>query len=334
MEKVNLLAELQPEIELVDKNMAHDLKILAARGDIPPSLLEVLEHALFNGGKRIRPLLCVLAAGLCRNRSQEIYNLAIAFEYLHVATLIHDDVIDHAEARRGLPTVNKQFGLPAAILTGDFLHARSMFLVGSLGGKRSLELICNAAEAMVKGEFLQLTNVKNFNQSERDYFAVINGKTALFIGAICQIGGIFAGADDGAIRALKTFGANLGQAFQIQDDILDYLGEPQKTGKNVGNDFSEGKMTLPLIHTLQNGSPSEQAFLLDLLRKQKHERRTQYGQVREIITRRNGFSYSRTLAEKLSAEGIAALNHFKNRDNERILDILTALAGYIIKREK
>ena len=145
MEKTELLARLKPEIDIVDQAMKDDLQILTHQGSVQASLLEVLEHALFNGGKRIRPLLCILAARLCGRATRDIYPLAIGFEYLHVATLLHDDVIDHADTRRGRPAVNSLYGLTPAILAGDYLHSRSMFLVGTHGGKRSLELICRAA---------------------------------------------------------------------------------------------------------------------------------------------------------------------------------------------
>jgi len=334
VEKTDLLDRLKPQIEIVDKTMKLDLQQLTGRELIPSHLNQVLEHALFNGGKRVRPLLCILAAGLCGNTDKRIYQLAIAFEYLHVATLLHDDVIDHAETRRGRPTVNKLFGLTEAILAGDFLHARSMFLVGTLGGKRSLELICNATEAMVTGEFLQLANTRNFNQAEKDYFSVINGKTALFIGAVCEIGGIFAGANDKDIEALKAYGANLGLAFQIQDDHLDYLGDPSKTGKTVGNDFCEGKMTLPLIYTLQEAETSESNFLLDLLRGEKDRRRTHFAEVRKIISKKGGFTYGRRVAEKLVSAGITGLDIFRGRHNEQVLDTLVTLAQYVINRDK
>jgi octaprenyl-diphosphate synthase len=332
--KVNLLDKLRPEIDIVDQTMQNDLQNLAGKGFIPASLVEVLQHALFNGGKRIRPLLCILTAGFCGNSSKAIYRLAIAFEYLHVATLLHDDVIDHADTRRGRPAVNTLFGLTPAILAGDFLHARSMFLVGTLGGKRSLELISRSTEAMVIGEFLQITNAQNFNQSEKDYFAVINGKTALFVGAVCETGGIFAGADDKATEALKTYGANLGRAFQIQDDLLDYLGDPAKTGKTVGNDFCEGKMTLPLIHALNTAGKTERHFLLDLLKSKKSERSAKLEEARSIISKSGGFEYSRQIAEKLIDAGIAALSTFKARHNEQIFTTLTGLARYVILREK
>jgi octaprenyl-diphosphate synthase len=334
VEKVDLLNRLKPEIDIVDQAMQVDLQNLADNGLIPKSLLEVLEHALFNGGKRIRPLLCILTAGLCGNNSKDIYPLSIAFEYLHVATLLHDDVIDHADTRRGRPAVNKIFGLTPAILAGDFLHARSMYLVGTLGGKRCLKLICRATEAMVAGEFLQLANAQNFNQSEKDYFAVINGKTALFIGAVCETGGIFANASDREIEALKTYGANLGKAFQIQDDLLDYLGDPAKTGKTVGNDFSEGKMTLPLIHALKTSEKSERSFLLELLKGEKDERKSKIEEARDIIGKSGGFEYGRKLAEKLIAAGLAGLGSLTAKQNKKTIAILEGLAHYVIQRDK
>lgn len=334
MEKNVLLERLKPEIELVDQAMRSDLQSLAGSGSAPSGLLEVLEHALFNGGKRIRPLLCILAAKLCGNTSNNIYRLAIASEYLHVATLLHDDVIDHADTRRGRPTANRLFGLTPAILAGDFLHARSMFLIGSIGGRQCLERICSATEAMVAGEFLQLANTKNFNQEEKDYFAVINGKTALFIGAVCEIGTIFAGADETAVAALKNYGASLGKAFQIQDDLLDYLGDPVKTGKAVGNDFSEGKMTLPLIYALKSAAEQESQYLLNLLKAEKSIRAAEFLQAKEIIAKNNGFEYSRQLAEKLIASGVAGLEKVATDQNTQAVAILTGLAHYAISREK
>ena len=334
MDKVNLLTSLKSEITKVDKAMQEDLQSLVSKNLIPFNLVEVLEHALFNGGKRIRPLLCILTARLCSTQGQDIYPLAIAFEYLHVATLLHDDVIDHADSRRGRPAVNKLFGLTPAILAGDFLHARSMFLVGTLGGKRCLDLICRATEAMVAGEFLQLSNVHNLNQSEKDYFSVINGKTALFIGAVCETGGIFAGADENKIQALKFYGANLGLAFQIQDDLLDYLGDSTKTGKDIGNDFYEGKMTLPLIRALETASKQERNILLGLLKGQKNKRMEEFKYALEIIRKNGGFEYAGKLAEKLIDTGVESLTIFDSRQNKKNLGRLTGLARYVISREK
>ena len=334
MDKIDLLARLKTEIATVDLAMREDLQALVNKKQIATDLLEILEHALLNGGKRIRPLLCILTARLCSTPGKEICPLAIAFEYLHVATLLHDDVIDHANTRRGRPAANKLFGLTAAILAGDFLHARSMFLVGTLGGRRCLDLICRSTEAMVAGEFLQLSNVHNLNQSENDYFSVINGKTALFVGSICETGGIFAGADSSKIQALKQYGANLGLAFQIQDDLLDYLGDSAKTGKEVGNDFYEGKMTLPLIHALATANKQEGNFLLGLLKGQKSDRIAKFEDAREIIRKNSGFGYAEKLAEKLVDTGIESLAIFVSEQNRETLDLLTGLAMYAISREK
>ncbi len=334
MDKLDLFASIGPEIATVDQAMHQDLRSLERKELVPDTLLKVLEHALFNGGKRIRPLLCILAARLCGHHGKEVYPLAIAFEYLHVATLLHDDVIDHADTRRSRPTANMLFGLTPAILAGDFLHAHSMFLVGTLGGKLCLELLCNATRAMVSGEFLQLENTQNFNQSEKDYFAVINGKTALFIGAVCEIGGIFGGADAMERAGLKTYGANLGKAFQMQDDLLDYLGDQEKTGKAVGNDFCERKMTLPLLHALGRASKSEQDFLLGLLKGKKSARVANLEEAREIIRKNSGFEYTRELAKKLIDDAVASLAVFTSARNKPVLETLAALAHYTVTREK
>jgi octaprenyl-diphosphate synthase len=330
----DLLARLQPEIEKVEKAMRDDLKNLAGKKSGANQLAEVLEHALFNGGKRIRPLLCILAARICGNSNASVYGLAIAFEYLHVATLLHDDIIDRAVTRRGLPTVNKAWGLTQAILAGDFLHARSMYLIGKIGGERSLSLINRATEAMVEGEFLQLFNAQNYTQAENDYFSVINGKTALFIGAVCEAGGVFAGGSDEELQALNTYGANLGKAFQIKDDLLDYLGDTAITGKMVGNDFCEGKMTLPLIHALQQAGTDEKDFLMDLLQEERKQRQANLDKTRRIIDRNNGFRYAEKLANELISEAIACLDVFTSSKNKPFQETLTGLAHYVLTREK
>jgi octaprenyl-diphosphate synthase len=334
VEKRDLLGRLQPKIVKVEQAMRDDLLNLAGKQAGANQLPEVLEHALFNGGKRIRPLLCILAARLCGEKNDAVYRLAIAFEYLHVATLLHDDVIDQADTRRGLPTVNNAWGLTQAILTGDFLHARSMYLIGRIGGEQSLTLINRATEAMVEGEFLQLYNARNYNQSEKDYFSVINGKTALFIGAVCEAGGIFAGGSEQELQALNIYGANLGKAFQIKDDLLDYLGDAAITGKAIGNDFSEGKMTLPLIHTLQQADTEERSFLLNLLKGERQQRIANIDGARNIIDRNNGFLYAEKLAEKLIDEAIASLQVFTSPQNQPHRETLAGLAHFVLSREK
>lgn len=329
MQLNELLSLLKPEIEQIDQAMATDMETI---GDA--MLREILTYSLFNGGKRIRPLLCILAARLCGNRSRDIYRFSMAFEYLHGATLLHDDVIDHADHRRGRPATNQVWGTTPAILAGDYLHARSMHLIGSLGGGSCLKIICLATAAMVEGEFLQFHNSRNFNQSENDYFTVVNGKTALLIAAVCEAGAVFAGASDKKLRALRSYGLNLGTAFQIVDDLLDYLGEPAKTGKAIGNDFCEGKMTLPLIHGLRNATESDRDFLLGLLSGSAEQRRCHIDRVCKLIASHDGFEVSRQKAKQYTEAALDELKNFDDPSTAGIVQVLAGLAHYVLHREK
>jgi octaprenyl-diphosphate synthase len=325
-----LLAQLRPMAEKIDAVMHEDLRVVE-----DALLRDVLQHALFNGGKRIRPLLGVLASQLCGMTGEAIYNLAIAFEYLHVATLLHDDVIDHAEKRRGRQTANTIYGGTPTILAGDFLHARSMFLIGSRGGSRCLEIICKATAAMVEGEFLQLSFAGSHDLIEDDYFKVVNGKTAVLIAAVCEIGGIAAGGTMEQQRILRNYGTALGQAFQVVDDLLDYLGDPRQTGKAVGNDFVEGKMTLPLIYARDKADEEGREFLVALLADSPAARVESLDAVRRLIENYGGFRYAREKAETLihtALEGLDIFTATAAPAGARVL--LTGLAGYVLSRKK
>ncbi len=329
-----LMAAIAPEVAKIEQAMRTDLQVATQGTD--PLLAEVLEYGIFNGGKRLRPLLVVLAArlsGVAQGKNEEIYKLAIAFEYLHSATLFHDDVIDRAGLRRGKPTVNKSFGAIAAILGGDFLHSRSMFLVGSFGGTPALEIFCQATNAMVDGEFLQLRNAQNYNLSEQDYFLAIKGKTALLIAATCEIGALAGGATVSQQQALAEYGIGLGTAFQIVDDLLDYQGDTAQIGKAVGNDFQERKMTLPLILALSNANYEDKERLLYLL---EHEDARESGFVEAygLIDKYDGFSLSRNRAESIVAEAVAGLEVFSGGDDVASLTVLQALAKYVLVRQK
>lgn len=327
-----LLQAVQPEIEEINREIEMDLDSL--RGKYDPLLIEILQYGLLGGGKRIRPLLAVIAARLCGGGAdRHIYRLAIAFEYLHMATLIHDDVIDNSENRRGRSSVFKKFGLSAAILAGDFLHARSMSIIGELGGSKALKIFCKATGGMVDGEFLQMRNAHNFNQSEEDYFLAIQGKTALLIAATTEIGALMGGGGEAEQAALHRYGANLGFAFQVVDDLLDYLGDEQKTGKPVGNDLVEGKMTLPLIHSLHQADESEKEKLLEILQNSE-KRSAAYDKVVRIITDHKGFEYSREKAQALVQKAVEEVDLFDQRKVEKEILILKGLASYVLNRDK
>jgi octaprenyl-diphosphate synthase len=324
---VTSLDNLRPEIEKIDQIMRRDLEVI--ENDL---LARVIEYAIFNGGKRIRPMLTVLAAGLCGVApSEDLYRLALTFEYLHAASLLHDDVIDHAKKRRGQTAANEVWSNTHVILAGDFLHGRAMRLAGILGGENCLDVICQAVAAMVESEFLQLQNAERQELSEDYYFKVLQGKTAALIAAACETGGIFANGSAAMRGALAKFGANLGLSFQIADDLLDYLGDPDKTGKAVGNDFQEGKMTLPLLYTLRQKNSKESDMLSELLASTPAARNASFEQARDLIAATGGFAYAGQRAKDLIREALHGLAIFPDCPSK---EILTNLAAYVLERKK
>lgn len=318
------------EAGVINRVMREDIDALGAALD--PLLAEILEYGLFSGGKRIRPLLTIVSSRLSGRDDPELYRLACAFEYLHVATLFHDDVIDRAESRRGKVSVNRRYGTVGAILAGDFLHAHSMGIVGRYAGTRGLDIFTAATRGMVDGEFVQLRNSDNFNQSEDDYFTVVMGKTALLIGAACEIGALFGGADQKKQSALKNYGMHLGCAFQIVDDLLDYLGDESVTGKGVGNDLKEGKMTLPLIIALKSAPSVERNRLLAIL-KHGVDSPADFPEAVEFIDKYGGFSGARKKAETIIAQALEPLHLFHREENRKGLGFLRELSAYVLKRD-
>lgn len=334
--KKQLMEAIAPEVMRIEHCMRQDLMEITADAD--PLLGEVLDYGIMNGGKRLRPLLLVLSARLCGidltgDKRENLYKLAIAFEYLHGATLYHDDVIDRADLRRGKASVNSKYGMIAAILGGDLLHSRSMFLVGSLGGAAALEIFCQATNGMVDGEFLQLRNSNNYSLSESDYFEAVRGKTSLLIGATCEIGALAAGASPERQGILAEYGISLGTAFQIIDDLLDYRGDSGETGKTVGNDFYEGKMTLPIILAL-NSASSKDGERLRYLLEDETARRDGLSEATGLIEKYNGFTESRARAEAIVAEALAGLNVFANGAASDVLKVFHVLAQYVLARKQ
>ncbi len=326
-----LMAAIQPELERIEEELHRDLEAISAHYE--GLLVEILSYGLFSGGKKIRPLLAVVAARLCGGCSEHSYKVAIALEYLHLATLMHDDVIDRSDFRRGKGSVQKVYGMEGAILAADFLHARSMELIGIHGGPQALRLLCRATKGMANGEFIQLRNAMSCNQREEDYFRAVEGKTAQLLSAAVQIGGLTS-SDDGAMQdALYVYGKNLGYAFQIVDDILDYTGIEEKTGKMIGNDLVEGKLTLPLLLVLQQASPEDRAFLIDIL-KDRSRRISAFHDVAGLIERYRGFQQSREKAEECVAVAVDALKLFSSPKQAADVALLSALAKFVLVRER
>jgi len=302
--------------------------------DCDPLLIEVVRYALFNGGKRIRPLLTVLCSRCCGRDDDDLYLLAAAFEYLHVATLVHDDVIDRASQRRGKETVVARYGLAAAILAGDWLHARSMHLIGSLAGPEGLEIFCRATASMVNGEFEQLRHSNDLTTQEHHYFRIIRQKTGNLIASTCAIGALFAGADRRRQQALARYGDNIGTAFQVVDDLLDYQGDTQTTGKITGNDFVEGKITLPLFHALARASNEDRQRIETLFQGDRTQPEA-YQRLVDSIAQYDGFATATHTAKQLIAAAIDALALFARPDGEDPnIGLLKGLAEYILARNR
>jgi len=326
-----LFAAIKNEAEKIEVQMRKDfVELLPAIDDL---LADLLEYGIFGGGKRIRPLLVVAASRLCGERDEKIYRLACAFEYLHSATLFHDDIIDNSDIRRGRPSVHKKFGVAPAILAGDFLHAFAMSLVGRFSGQEGLKVFCSATAGMVDGEFAQLRNSGNTNLSEEDYHEAIMGKTGLLISSACVIGGIYGGGSKKQILALETYGNNMGCAFQIIDDILDYRGKSAKTGKAVGNDLLEGKMTLPLILALKEAVEPDRSRLLTVL-ADVEKRKESVDEVCTLIEKYHGFGLARMRAEESVTAACSALQIFNNNPSSLDHELLDGLAHYVLTREK
>lgn len=316
----------------VETTMHQDLHTALAGCD--ELLIEVLDHALFNGGKRIRPLLTVLSSRCCGRDDDDLYLLAAAFEYLHVATLVHDDVIDHAPTRRGKRTVNARFGLAAAILAGDWLHARSMYLIGHLAGSEGLDIFSRATTSMANGEFEQLRYVADINTTKEQYFGVIRQKTGNLIASTCAIGALFAGADTRRQEALTTYGHHIGAAFQVVDDLLDFQGNSDSTGKTTGNDFVEGKITLPILLTLDHATPQDRHIIKELFHGDR-TRSVSYQELYHLIERYQGFEMAAHNARELIVQAIAALAPFRDGDAAPPeINLLEQLSAYILSRKK
>ena len=326
MNNGELLATFKEQGARIDAVMEKDLAIVQS-----PLLAQIIRHAIFQGGKRIRPLLTLLSASLVGPPPADTPRLAISFEYLHAASLLHDDVIDHATLRRGAKTANTIWGMEPVILAGDYLHAHAMALASEVGGPTAMALIGHATAAMVESEFMQMHNASEILIAEEKYFQVLMGKTAALIAAACEAGIVHNNGSLEQRLALRTYGTNLGLAFQIVDDLLDYLGDPAKTGKAVGNDFQEGKMTLPLIKTLERAEVKDREVLIGLLKATPQERTGNLIFAHGLIEKYQGFSLARAQAESLLAEAQAGLAIFGEAPAK---EPLTGLAHYVLSRDK
>jgi octaprenyl-diphosphate synthase len=249
-----LAIQLKPDMAAVN-----DIILSRMQSDIP-LIPQLAGHLIAGGGKRIRPLLTLASAALFGYNGTRQHKLAACVEFIHTATLLHDDVVDESDQRRGKASANSVFGNEAAVLVGDFLFSRSFQLMVEDGSLEVLRILSNASAVIAEGEVMQLTTANNLETTEEQYLKVIGAKTAELFAAACEVGAIVADRPAGECAAMRDYGMYLGIAFQISDDVLDYAAAEERLGKSVGDDFREGKMTLPVLKALSKATPAEKQF--------------------------------------------------------------------------
>jgi octaprenyl-diphosphate synthase len=287
----------------------------------------IADYIIGGGGKRLRPALVLLAAGAVGYRGRDHHQLAAVIEFIHTATLLHDDVVDESELRRGRKTANAEFGNAASVLVGDFLYSRSFQMMVGMRNMRVMEVLADATNTIAEGEVLQLLNSHNTRVSEAQYLEVIRRKTAKLFEAAAQLGGVLGSASADVEDGLARYGMHLGTAFQLIDDVLDYSGDAAHTGKNLGDDLNEGKPTLPLIYVMERGT-AQQA---DTVRRAiEHGGREEFEAVLAAIESTGALDYSRAQAKEEARTAREALAALPNSNHQQCL---LELAAFAVERD-
>lgn len=292
-----------------------------------PRIPEVTAHLIEAGGKRLRPMLTLAAANLCGYRGDHHVLLAATVEFIHTATLLHDDVVDESGQRRGRPTANLLWDNTSSVLVGDYLFARSFQLMVETGSLRIMDILANASATIAEGEVLQLTAARDLATTEETYLKVVRGKTAALFSAATQVGGVVAKAPEDHIQALYDYGDALGIAFQIVDDLLDY-GGTQAIGKNIGDDFREGKLTLPVIKAIAQADDDERTFWTRTIAKGKQDD-ADLQTALDLLAKHNAMEQTRADALGWIDRAKSALSVLPD---DPLRDMLADLADYVVAR--
>jgi octaprenyl-diphosphate synthase len=303
---------------LIHARLKSEVPLIPALGD----------HLVEAGGKRLRPLLTVAAARLCGTDNDAHRNLAAAVEFIHTATLLHDDVVDGSQLRRGKVAAHLIWGGSASVLVGDFLFARAFELMVETGSLRALDILARASRVIAEGEVLQLTRVRDLQLDQATYLEIIRGKTAELFAAAAESGAVVSGASDAQVAALADYGLKLGLAFQLADDALDYGGASETLGKNAGDDFREGKVTLPLLLAIQRSGATETAFWARTV-GEREQSEADFRRARELILSTGGLAATLELAHEYAGEAKVALQIFPKNEWRASLE---ALADFAVDR--
>ncbi|MBP1746994.1 MAG: octaprenyl diphosphate synthase [Deltaproteobacteria bacterium] len=290
---------------------------------------EIVNHIIRSGGKRVRPILIILTARLCGHKGEKHIPYAAIIEFIHTATLLHDDVVDNAQTRRGSSTANTVWGNEPSVLVGDFLFSKSFELMAHNGNEEIMRIMSEATTSLAEGEILELLKTCDADTSEEEYFDIIKNKTASLFSAACEVGAILGKVNQEKRAALRDFGYNLGMAFQLTDDVLDYVSYDAVLGKRVGTDLKEGKVTLPLIHALKSSAEKEKTYINTVLNNAKVTAKD-FARVSKIINKYDGVEYTVNATRQFIENAKLNLNSFRPSAYK---ESLITLADYILSRE-
>lgn len=318
-----LLEWMRDELEKVDQEIRKNLKSNV------PIISTIVEHLLQGGGKRLRPLLLILSAKLCGYQGNEHIPMASIIEFIHTATLLHDDVVDHAELRRGIESANSKWGNEACVLVGDFLFTRSFSLMVENGDPKILQTISKATTLMAEGELEELIKTNDLTLTEEEYLSIITRKTAVLFSAACRIGAILGKANHEKEEALSNFGMDFGVAFQLIDDALDYTSIEEEFGKKIGIDLQDGVITLPLIHTLKYCDHEEKSFIERTIESDSIERAS-FLQVVKVIEKYKGLDYTYQKARDYIEKAKEDLHPFSSSEEK---EAFLLLSDYVLERK-
>lgn len=287
---------------------------------------EMANYIINSGGKRLRPMLAVLCARACGYSGEKHYLVAAIIEFIHTATLLHDDVVDESSMRRGNQTANAIWGNETTVLVGDFVFSRSFEMMVDVGEMRVMEILATASNTIAEGEVMQLLNCNDPDTTEEQYMAVIQSKTAKLFAAACQLGAILAGQDDSIEQACAAYGTHIGTAFQLKDDLLDYQASSDELGKNIGDDLAEGKPTLPLIHALKNSDEKTAKLIREAITNGGREH---LDEILVAIETTSAISYTESAARSQAEMAREFIEKLPENDYQ---NALLELAGFAISR--
>ena len=308
---------IEPQFEAVNDYIINHL------GSNVPLVEKIGHYIVESGGKRLRPLLVLLAANATGYEGKDHVPLAAIIEFIHTATLLHDDVVDNSELRRGKDTANAKWGNAPSVLVGDFLYSRAFQIMVEIGSMEIMQVISNATNIIAEGEVLQLLNTRNPDTTEEAYMQVILGKTAMLFEAATEAGAILAGATAQEREGLRLYGLHLGTAFQLIDDVMDYQSTSEEMGKNVGDDLAEGKATLPLIHAMRAGTEEQRLLVRQAIRKGGLD---DLQPILEIVKETGAIEYTQERAQQEADRAISALNALPDSSFKQTLQQLAEIA--------